>query len=80
MAKRVATRTLSDAYSKSRKKSAKPARVSFIRGGVKYRPGHDPVQVCPHKTMPRAGGIAAPVGLVKPAAPVVAAAPAPAPK
>lgn len=48
MAKRIATRTLSDAYTKARSKGAKPARVSFIRNGVKYKSGQDPVRVCPH--------------------------------
>lgn len=47
MAKRTPTRNLSDAFMKSRAKGAKPARVSLIVGGVKYKPGQDPVRVCP---------------------------------
>lgn len=47
MAKRTVTRALSDAYTKARSKGAKPARVSFIRNGVKYKSGQAPVRVCP---------------------------------
>jgi hypothetical protein len=44
---RISPRTLSDAYTKARSKGAKPARVSFIVGGVKYKSGVAPAQVCP---------------------------------
>lgn len=47
MAKRTPTRNLSDAFMKSRAKGSKAARVSLIVGGVKYKPGQDPVRVCP---------------------------------
>jgi hypothetical protein len=47
MAKRIATRKLSDAYTKARMPGAKPARVSFILAGIKYKPGQAPVRVCP---------------------------------
>jgi hypothetical protein len=32
---------------KTRSKAAKPARASLIRGGVKYKSGCAPAQVCP---------------------------------
>lgn len=53
MAKRSSARTLSDAYLKSRMPGAKPARVSIIRNGVKYKAGQAPVRVCPAKAIAR---------------------------
>jgi 20S proteasome alpha/beta subunit len=47
MARRTATRNLSDAFQKARSKGAKPARVSLILGGIKYKPGQAPARVCP---------------------------------
>ena len=48
MAKR-STRTLSDAFlrAKPKGKGAKPARISLILGGMKYKPGQAPARVCP---------------------------------
>jgi hypothetical protein len=47
MAKRIATRVLSDAHSKARSSGANPSRASFIHDGIKYKAGCEPVQVCP---------------------------------
>jgi hypothetical protein len=47
MAKRPATRILSDAVMRARSKGAKPARVTLILNGVKYKSGQNPVRVCP---------------------------------
>jgi hypothetical protein len=53
MAKRSATRILSDAFMKARMPGAKAARVSLIRNGIKYRAGKPPVRVCPAVTVMR---------------------------
>ena len=53
MAKRSSIRTLSDAFQRSRPQGSKPARVSLIMGGVKYKPGQAPAQVCPPKANAR---------------------------
>ena len=47
MAKRPAARVLSDAVMRTRAKGAKPARVSLILNGVKYKAGQNPARVCP---------------------------------
>lgn len=38
---------MSDAFMRAKSKGAKPARVSLIMGGVKYKPGQAPARVCP---------------------------------
>ncbi len=55
MARQRPTRTLSDAYMKTRPVStdAKPSRVSLIVDGIKYRAGQDPVRVCPAGMTPQ---------------------------
>lgn len=62
MARRTASRTLSDAYTKARSPGSKPSRVAFIRNGVKYKSGHPPVRVCPHGSTGQ-GAIAAPLSV-----------------
>jgi hypothetical protein len=81
MAKRTATRTLSDAYTKARSLGAKPARVSLIRNGIKYKSGQEPTRVCPSGSAVRQA-IAIPLAQVVaepliPAAPAAPAAPVP---
>jgi hypothetical protein len=71
MPKRIATRTLSDAYTKARSPGAKPARVSFIRNGIKYKSGQAPVRVSPAAGVTGSAPLASPVALVK--SPIVSA-------
>jgi hypothetical protein len=62
MAKRLGVRTLSDAARRASAPSAKPARVSYILNGIKYKPGQAPVRVCPQgKRLVRRSSLAAPV-------------------
>lgn len=47
MSRRSGVRTLSDAMLKSHMKGAKPASVSLIINGIKYKPGVKPARVYP---------------------------------
>jgi hypothetical protein len=68
---------MSDAYTKARAKGAKPARVSFIRGGIKYKSGCAPVRVSPAPLARPRGTMARMVQAprLKPVAKVAAAVP-----
>jgi hypothetical protein len=47
MSRKTVKRSMSDAYTKTRAKGAKPSKVSLIVDGVKYKAGQSPVRVCP---------------------------------
>ena len=47
MARQRPTRTLSDAYRKTKPTGTKPSTASLIIDGIKYKAGQAPARVCP---------------------------------